>query len=288
MTVPEEGEVVTYEVRDSVAVVTLNRPDYRNAQNSVVTYALDAAFERAVQDDEVKVIVLAGNGKHFCAGHDIGTPGRDHHVHYDNKAVMWWDHVDKPGGDQRYAREMEVYLGMCRRWREIPKPMIAMVQGACIAGGLMLAWVCDMIVASEDAFFSDPVVRMGIPGVEYFAHPWVLGPRFAKEILYTGDRFTARRAYEVGMVNKVVPRADLTSETFAMAERISAMPRMGLALTKRAVNQCEDQMGMRNGMDSVFGLHHFAHAHNAEVGADSLGGMNAKSMKTVSSPDGSK
>ena len=288
MTVPEEGKVVTYEVRDSVAVVTLNRPDYRNAQNSVVTYALDAAFERAVQDDEVKVIVLAGNGKHFCAGHDIGTPGRDHHVHYDNKAVMWWDHVDKPGGDQRYAREMEVYLGMCRRWREIPKPMIAMVQGACIAGGLMLAWVCDLIVASEDAFFSDPVVRMGIPGVEYFAHPWVLGPRFAKEILYTGDRFTARRAYEVGMVNKVVPRADLTSETFAMAERISAMPRMGLALTKRAVNQCEDQMGMRNGMDSVFGLHHFAHAHNAEVGADSLGGMNAKSMKTVSSPDGSK
>jgi len=288
MTVPDEGEVVTYEVRDSVAVVTLNRPDYRNAQNSVVTYALDAAFERAVQDDEVKVIVLAGNGKHFCAGHDIGTPGRDHHVHYDNKAVMWWDHVDKPGGDQRYAREMEVYLGMCRRWREIPKPMIAMVQGACIAGGLMLAWVCDLIVASEDAFFSDPVVRMGIPGVEYFAHPWVLGPRFAKEILYTGDRFTARRAYEVGMVNKVVPRADLTSETFAMAERISAMPRMGLALTKRAVNQCEDQMGMRNGMDSVFGLHHFAHAHNAEVGADSLGGMNAKSMKTVSSQDGSK
>jgi len=280
MTVPEEGEVVTYEVRDSVAVVTLNRPDYRNAQNSVVTYALDAAFERAVQDDEVKVIVLAGNGKHFCAGHDIGTPGRDHHVHYDNKAVMWWDHVDKPGGDQRYAREMEVYLGMCRRWREIPKPMIAMVQGACIAGGLMLAWVCDMIVASEDAFFSDPVVRMGIPGVEYFAHPWVLGPRFAKEILYTGDRFTARRAYEVGMVNKVVPRADLTSETFAMAERISAMPRMGLALTKRAVNQCEDQMGMRNGMDSVFGLHHFAHAHNAEVGTDSLGGMDAKSMKS--------
>jgi enoyl-CoA hydratase len=153
MTVPDEGEVVTYEVRDSVAVVTLNRPDYRNAQNSVVTYALDAAFERAVQDNEVKVIVLAGNGKHFCAGHDIGTPGRDHHVHYDNKAVMWWDHVDKPGGDQRYAREMEVYLGMCRRWREIPKPMIAMVQGACIAGGLMLAWVCDLIVASEDAFF---------------------------------------------------------------------------------------------------------------------------------------
>ncbi|MDI9950881.1 MULTISPECIES: enoyl-CoA hydratase [unclassified Rhodococcus (in: high G+C Gram-positive bacteria)] len=278
MTVPDEGDVVTYEVRDGVAVVTLNRPDYRNAQNSVMTYALDAAFERAVEDDDVKVIVLAGNGKHFSAGHDIGTPGRDHHVHYDNKAVMWWDHVDKPGGDQRFAREMEVYLGMCRRWREIPKPTIAMIQGACIAGGLMLAWVCDLIVASDDAFFSDPVVRMGIPGVEYFAHPWMLGPRFAKEILFTGDRFTAQRAYEVGMVNRVVPREDLEQETLAIAGRIAAMPRFGLALTKKAVNQCEDQMGMRNGMDSVFGLHHFAHAHNAEIDTDPLGGMDAKSM----------
>ncbi|WP_172649863.1 enoyl-CoA hydratase [Rhodococcus opacus] len=278
MTVPDEGDVVTYEVRDGVAFVTLNRPDYRNAQNSVMTYALDAAFERAVEDDNVKVIVLAGNGKHFSAGHDIGTPGRDHHVHYDNKAVMWWDHVDKPGGDQRFAREMEVYLGMCRRWREIPKPTIAMIQGACIAGGLMLAWVCDLIVASDDAFFSDPVVRMGIPGVEYFAHPWMLGPRFAKEILFTGDRFTAQRAYEVGMVNRVVPREDLEQETLAIAGRIAAMPRFGLALTKKAVNQCEDQMGMRNGMDSVFGLHHFAHAHNAEIDTDPLGGMDAKSM----------
>ncbi|WP_051026543.1 enoyl-CoA hydratase [Nocardia higoensis] len=277
--VPDEGDVVTYERRGRVAVITMNRPDYRNAQNSVMTYALDAAFVRAVEDDEVGVIVLAGNGKHFSAGHDIGTPGRDHHVHYENKAVLWWDHVDKAGGDQRFARESEVYLGMCRRWREIPKPTIAMVQGACIAGGLMLAWVCDLIVASEDAFFSDPVVRMGIPGVEYFAHPWMLGPRQAKEFLYTGDRFDAATAKEWGMVNRVVPRADLEAETFALAEKIAAMPRFGLALTKKAVNQAEDLMGMRAGMDSVFGLHHFAHAHNAEVGADSLGGMNARSMR---------
>ncbi|KZF17394.1 enoyl-CoA hydratase, partial [Rhodococcus sp. EPR-134] len=244
----------------------------------VVTYALDAAFQRAVEDDEVKVIVLAGNGPHFSAGHDLGTPGRDHHVEYENKATMWWDHVDKPGGDQRFAREMEVYLGMCRRWREIPKPTIAMVQGACIAGGLMLAWVCDMIVAADDAFFSDPVVRMGIPGVEYFAHPWMVGSRFAKEMLFTGDRFTAQRAYEIGMVNRVVARKHLEKETFELAGRIAEMPRFGLALTKKAVNQCEDQMGMRNGIDSVFGLHHFAHAHNAEVGKDSLGGLDAKAM----------
>ncbi|MBS4101215.1 enoyl-CoA hydratase [Tsukamurella paurometabola] len=275
----DEQEVVTYELRGPVAVVTMNRPEYRNAQNSAMTYALDAAFVRAVENPAVKVIVLAGNGKHFSAGHDIGTPGRDVDQHFENTAVLWWDHVGREGGDQRFARESEVYLGMCRRWREIPKPVIASVQGACIAGALMLAWSCDLIVASDDAFFSDPVVRMGIPGVEYFAHPWVMGPRAAKEFLFTGDRFSAHQAKEWGMVNRVVPRAELEEETLALAERIADMPSFGLALTKKAVNQCEDLMGMRAGMDSVFGLHHFAHAHNAEVsGGDSLGGQSAKSM----------
>jgi enoyl-CoA hydratase len=274
-----DDDVVTYSVTDGLAMITMNRPQYRNAQNSAMTYALDAAFTRAVDDADVHVIVLRGNGEHFSAGHDIGTPDRDHHVHYDNRAVLWWDHLDRPGGDQRFARETEVYLGMCRRWREIPKPVIAMVQGACVAGGLMLAWICDLIVASEDAFFSDPVLRMGIPGVEYFAHPWVLGTRFAKEILYTGDRFTAQRAYEVGMVSHVVPRATLEAETVALATRIAAMPMFGLALTKRAVNQCEDQMGLRNGMDAAFGLHHFAHAHNAELSSDSLGGVGLDAMR---------
>ncbi|WP_112468941.1 enoyl-CoA hydratase [Streptomyces triticisoli] len=285
-TTAAEEEVVTYEVRGPVAVVTLNRPQYRNAQNSRMTYALDAAFTRAVDDDRVKVIVLAGNGKHFCAGHDIGTPGRDIDQTFERKAVIWWDHTDKQGVDQRLARESEVYLGMCRRWREIPKPMIAMVHGACIAGGLMLAWSCDFIVASDDAFFSDPVVRMGIPGVEYFAHPWVMNPRAAKEFLFTGDRFTAQRAHDLGMVNHVVPRAELESTVFALAERISAMPRFGLALAKKAVNQAEDLQGMRTGMDSVFGLHHAAHAHNAEVGADSLAGMDARSMRDSASSSG--
>jgi enoyl-CoA hydratase len=272
-------DVVCYERRGKAAVVTMNRPRYRNAQNSAMTYALDAAFTRAVDDAEVAVIVLAGAGEHFSAGHDIGTPERDVDKSFERRAVLWWDHVDKPGADLRYAREMEVYLGMCRRWREIPKPTIAMVQGACIAGGLMLAWVCDLIVAADDAFFADPVVRMGIPGVEYFAHPWMVGPRFAKEMLFTGDRFDARRAYEMGMVNRVVPRAELAESTFAMAERIATMPRFGLALAKRAVNQCEDLMGMRPGMDSVFGLHHLAHAHNAEVSGNPLAGMDAHTMK---------
>ncbi|WHT17209.1 enoyl-CoA hydratase [Crossiella sp. CA-258035] len=271
--------VVEYVRRDAVAVVTMNRPEYRNAQNSAMTYALDEAFARAVNDPEVKVIVLAGAGEHFSAGHDIGSPGRDADTAFDRKAVLWWDHTDREGGDRRYAREMEVYLGMCRRWREIPKPMVAMVQGACIAGGLMLAWVCDLIVAAEDAFFADPVVRMGIPGVEYFAHPWALGPRAAKEVLFTGDRFSAARAYEWGMVSRVVPRAELAESTFALAERIARMPQFGLALAKRAVNQCEDLMGQRAGMDSVFGLHHLAHAHNAETSPDALAGLDARSMR---------
>jgi enoyl-CoA hydratase len=272
-------EPVRYERRDAIAVITLNRPRYRNAQNSAMTYALDAAFARAVDDDEVTVIVLAGAGDHFCAGHDIGTPGRDVDVSFGRQAVLWWDHVGKAGADARYAREMEVYLGMCRRWREIPKPTIAMVQGACIAGGLMLAWVCDLIVAADDAFFADPVVRMGVPGVEYFAHPWVLGPRFAKEMLFTGDRFGAERAWQLGMVNRVVPRAELAGETLALAGRVAAMPAFGLMLAKRAVNQCEDLMGLRAGMDSVFGLHHLAHAHNAEVSGDALAGQDARTMK---------
>jgi enoyl-CoA hydratase len=278
-TASAEEQVVTYERRGPVAFVTMNRPDYRNAQNSKMTYALDAAFSRAVDDPGVKVIVLGGAGKHFSAGHDIGTPGRDVDQSFERKAVMWWDHVDRDGGDQRFARESEVYMGMCRRWREIPKPTIAKVQGACIAGGLMLAWVCDLIVASDDAFFADPVVRMGIPGVEYFAHPWVMGPRAAKEFLFTGDRFDAQRAREIGMVNQVVSRDDLEAEVIALAERIASMPQFGLALTKKAVNQAEDQMGMRTGMDSVFGLHHFAHAHNAEVSKDSLAGLDARGMR---------
>ncbi|AFY18895.1 enoyl-CoA hydratase [Pseudomonas sp. UW4] len=272
-----EAEVVLYEVRDAVAIVTMNRPEYHNAQNSQMTYALDAAFRRACDDDEVKVIVLRGAGKHFSAGHDIGTPGRDVDKSFD-RASLWYDHVNKPGGEFLYAREQEVYLGMCRRWREMPKPTIAMVQGACIAGGLMLAWVCDLIVASEDAYFADPVVRMGIPGVEYFAHVHELNPRIAKEFLFLGERMPAPRAYQMGMLNRVVPRDELEQQTLDIAGRIAQMPRLGLQLSKQAVNNAEDLMGKRATMDMVFGLHHFAHAHNELVSGDRLGGYDAKAM----------
>jgi len=270
-------DVVLYEVLGPVAIVTMNRPEYNNAQNSQMTYALDKAFQLATNDDEVKVIVLAGNGKHFSAGHDIGTPGRDVDKSFD-RTHLFYDHANKPGGEFLYAREHEVYLGMCRRWRDLPKPTIAMVQGACVAGGLMLAWVCDLIIADDKAFFSDPVVRMGIPGVEYFAHVHELNPRIAKEFLFTGDRMSAERAYQMGMVNRVVPTENLREATFVLAERIAQMPRLGLQLTKQVINNAEDLMGKRSTMDMAFGLHHFAHAHNETVSGDRLGGFDAKAM----------
>jgi enoyl-CoA hydratase len=272
-------QVVVSERRGPVAIVRMNRPAFRNAQNSAMTYALDDAFRAAADDGEVKVIVLAGAGDHFSAGHDIGSPDRDVDVSFPRRASLWWDHVGRPGAESRVAREEEVYLGMCRRWRELPKPTIAMVQGACIAGALMLAWSCDLIIAADDAFFADPVVRMGIPGVEYFAHPWVMGPRFAKEFLFLGERVNAERALALGMVNRVIARDELEGTTLELAERVAAMPALGLALTKMAVNQAEDLMGLRAGMDAAFGLHHLAHAHNAEVGGDHLAGHDARTMR---------
>lgn len=273
----ETDQPVLYTVADGIATVTMNRPDFNNAQNSQMTYALDAAFERAVNDDAVKVIVLRGTGKHFSAGHDIGTPGRDINKPFERKH-LWWDHTNKPGAEQLYAREQEVYLGMCRRWHDMPKPTIAMVQGACIAGGLMLAWVCDLIVASDDAFFQDPVVRMGIPGVEYFAHAHELNPRIAKEFLFLGERMPAERAYQMGMVNRVVARDELEATVYAWAAKIASQPRLGLSLTKTVLNRVEDIQGLRSTMDMAFGYHHFAHAQSQVLGAGQLGGHDAKSM----------
>ena len=273
----ETDTPVTYTVADKVAWVMMDRPQFHNAQNSQMTYALDAAFRRAVDDPGVVAIVLGGEGKHFSAGHDIGTPGRDLHKRFE-RAHLLPDHTDKPAAELLYTREQEVYLGMCRRWRDIPKPTIAMVQGACIAGGLMLAWVCDLIVASDDAFFQDPVSKlMGIPGVEYFAHGFELPPRVAKEFLLLGERMPAERAYGFGMVNKVVPRAELRAAVTAMAAKLAEQKRLGLWLAKQAVNHVEELRGKRSAMDAVFHMHHFAHAQNDLTTGNSLGGVTGKS-----------
>ena len=273
------SDEVLYETDGPVAILTLNRPQFSNAQNVKMLHALDAAFMKAVNDDAVAVIVLRGAGKHFTAGHDIGTPGRDIDQPFDRIATSWYAHADKPGAENLFVREQEAYLGLCRRWRELPKPTIAQVHGACIAGGLMLAWCCDLIVASEDAFFADPVVRMGLPGVEFFAHPFVMSPRKAKEFLFLGDRMSADEAHRVGMINRVVPRDELQQTVLGMAQRIAEKPRFALALTKMAINQAEDRQGLRETMDAVYGLHHLAHAHMALSSDDYIGGQDAKSMK---------
>ncbi len=283
----ETEQPVRYDVEGPIAWITLDRPRYHNAQNSQMTYALDAAFRRAVDDETIRVIVLRGEGKHFSAGHDIGTPGRDLHETFERKHLLA-DHTNKPAAELLYTREQEVYLGMCRRWRDIPKPTIAMVHGACIAGGLMLAWVCDLIVAAEDAFFQDPVGRMGIPGVEYFAHAFELPPRVAKEFILLGERMSAQRAYALGMVNRLAPHAELEQTVRSMAIELASRPRLGNWLTKQAINHVEDLRGKRTAMDAVFHMHHFAHAQNDLVSGNSIGGLDARAMAAANKAEADK
>lgn len=273
----ETDEPVRYEMDGAVAHVIMNRPDFNNAQNSQMTYALDDAFRRAVDNDAIRVIVLRGEGKHFSAGHDIGTPGRDVHKDW-TRAHLLPGHINKPAAEMLYTREHEVYLGMCRRWRDLPKPTIAAVQGACVAGGLMLAWVCDLIVATDDAFFQDPVNRMGIPGVEYFAHGFELPPRVAKEFILLGERLSAERAYNFGMVNRLSTRETLLADVKKMAEELASRPRLGNWLTKQALNHVEDLRGKRTAMDAVYHMHHFAHAQNDLTAENSIGGLDARAM----------
>lgn len=247
---------------ESVARIVMNRPKQRNAQDLQMTYELRDAFDRANADDSVKVIVLAGTDPHFSAGHDLQSDGPIPLADHDHAGT--WAGFAQPGAEGLYAREREIYLDMCERFRSIGKPTIAEVQGRCAAGGLMLAWVCDIIMASEDASFVDPVVALGVAGVEYFAHPFELGIRKAKELLFTADVFDAAEAHRLGMVNQVVPRAELSAMTLAMAERIAAKPSFALKMTKEAVNAAEDAMGRRQAMLSAFVIHQLCHAHNRQ------------------------
>jgi enoyl-CoA hydratase len=250
--------------RPHVAHLVLNRPETRNAQDTAFLYALNDAFDRAAQDDEVKVIVLSANGPHFSSGHDLREQG-GHDNMRKHETVETWSGFGKPGAEAQYAREKEIYVGFCERWRNIPKPTIAQVQGKCIAGGLMLAWACDLIVAADDAQFRDPVLEMGVCGVEFFAHPWEIGVRKAKEWLFTSDWLSADEAKALGMVNQVIPRAELASYTLKMAERIARKPMFALKMTKEAINQTQDAMGRHTAMLQAFSLHQLCHSHNMQI-----------------------
>ena len=184
---------ILYETLPSgIARIVLNRADTRNAQDTAFLYALNDAFDRAAQDDAIKVIVLSANGPHFSSGHDLREVD-GHGNMRKHETVGTWSGFGKPGAEAQYAREQEIYVGFCERWRNIPKPTMALVQGKVIAGGLMLIWPCDLIVAAEDAEFLDHTVAMGVGGAEFFAHPWELGVRKAKEFLFTADGSARRR-----------------------------------------------------------------------------------------------
>lgn len=246
---------------DHVARIVLNRPRQRNAQNTQLLYELNLAFNDAARDDEIKVVILAGVGEHFSAGHDLHEPpAPDNLAPYD--PIGTWCGFGCTGAEGRMGIEKEIYLGVSERLRNFAKPTIAEVQGKCIAGGLMLIWPCDIIVAAEDAMFMDNTVNMGLAGAEFFNHPYELGVRKAKELLFTSGWWDAREAYRLGMVNHVVTRDELTAFTLDLAKRIAVQPLLALRCAKEAVNNAQDAAGRSTVMSAQFALHQLGHAHN--------------------------
>ncbi len=260
-----DGPQVLYErPAPQIARIIMNMPQRRNAQGVIMTQELDDAFRRACHEDDVSVIILAGAGDQFNAGHDLGTdeppdPTADN-------ARGFWGQFDAKGWEGMYARERELYFDMKERWRNAPKPTIAEVQGAVISGGLALTWACDLIVCSEDARFMDNTASaMGVPGAEFFQHGFEMSPRLAKEWLFTGEWMSARTAQQRGMVNHVVPRGELSDFTLELASRVARTNRFTLKLIKESINAAQDAMGRRQAMSYGFALHQIGHLHNMLV-----------------------
>lgn len=255
-------ERVRYETPEpAIARVVLARPETRNAQDHRMLYELDRAFDRAMRDPEVKVVILAADGPHFSSGHDLAeAPGVGDHA-----PVVQAAHHSEPGPFGMYAGEEDYYVGLHWRWRNLGKPTIAQVQGKAIAGGMMLAMPMDLIIASDDAQFSDPVVAFGVNGHEYFLHAWDLGPRKAKEMLFMGSTLSAEECHQLGMVNRVVPRDELEKVTLEIARHIATRPAIGLGLAKRAVNFSMDVQGQQQALTGALAMHHVGHAHHSKI-----------------------
>ncbi|MBM4385053.1 MAG: enoyl-CoA hydratase [Deltaproteobacteria bacterium] len=273
------GDVLYEQPAERVVRIVLNRPDKANAQNLRVLYGLNAALDRACADDAVRAIIIAAAGKHFSSGH--GPMGYDGDWKLRDVAIGTSRGFRQPGPEGHWAFEEEVYFNLCWRWRNLPKPTIAQVQGKVIAGGLMLVWPFDLVVASEDATFQDPVVGFGVNGVEYFGHPWEFGMRKAKEMLFTGRAITARAAKAIGMVNRVVPREKLEAETLALAQEIAEQPMMGLKTAKESLNQTQNEQGFYNALRAAMVVQQLAHAHwgvVAKSGTAPEGPANVKAL----------
>jgi enoyl-CoA hydratase len=262
-------QYLTVESHDegSIVRILLNRPGSRNAQNRGMLVELGDAFLAAEADDAVRVVILGGAGPIFSSGHDLGSKeaiaerrGPDPHPSY---AV---NGATRKGAEARMLQEWHYFYDNTRRWRNLRKITIAQVQGTVYAAGLMLMWACDLIVAAADAEFADVVgTRLGMCGVEYFAHPWEFGARKTKELMLTGDSVTVEEAHRLGMVSKIFPTDELGDRTLEFARRIAALPTMTALLIKESVNQSVDNMGFYNALQACFTLHQLNHAHWAEV-----------------------
>ena len=267
-----EYESILYEVADAVATITMNRPQVANAQDTTLIDEMDDAFTQADADDSVRVVILAGKGKHFSSGHDLRA------LVGDAEPDKWRLMRETPEGLKYHEQVM--YYDRCKRIHDFRKPTIAAVQGSCVAAGLMLACMCDLIVAADDATFSNPVLRMTGAGVELLVEPWELGIRKAKEFLLTGDIIDAQEAWRLGLVNRVVPRAELTEQTRALADRISLVPPATAQVVKDTLNHTADLMGQSDSWKYHFMAHHWM--HNTATAAQALEDRKAKgSMKEV-------
>ncbi len=266
-------QFLTFETFDEgrVARILLNRPETRNAQNRGMLVELHDAFLTAEADDEVRVVILGGEGLMFTSGHDMGSklaveeygPGPGQHV------TRTINGGTREGAETLMLQEWHYFFQNTLRWRNLRKITIAQVHGDVYAAGLMLAWACDLIVGSEEVRFADVVgTRLGMCGVEYFGHPWEFGPRKAKELLLTGDSLDIHEAYRLGMVSKVFSLDELPERTLELAQRIAQVPTMAALLIKESVNQTVDNMGFYNALQACFSLHQLNHSHWAEVRED--------------------
>ena len=271
----EYEQLIYQEPAPKVARIVMNRPLRRNAQGITMTYELDAAFKRACHDDNINVIILAGSGDHFNSGHDISGEAPDN-PSPEQTVGLWGGSYSGKGWEGYYAREKEIYLEITERWRNAPKPTIAEIQGSVISGGVMLTWMCDLIVCSEDARFRDATAaEMGIPGVEFWQHASEMTARQAKEWLMTGGWMTAQEALQRGMVNQVVPKAELAARALALAQTIASRNPFTMKLVKQAINFAQDQAGRKASMDYGFHLHQIGHmqsllVHGVPIDLDSL------------------
>jgi len=268
-----ENKYVSYETLDegTIARIMLNRPGSRNAQNRGLLVELHDSFLAAEADDQVRVVILGGVGPLFSSGHDMGskeaiaerTDGPDRHP------TTLINGGTRKGAEARMLQEWHYFYENTKRWRNLRKITVAQVQGTVFAAGLMLMWACDLIVAADNVRFADVVgTRLGMYGVEYFAHPWEFGPRKTKELMLTGDSLSVDEAHDLGMVSKIFPLDDLGERTVEFARRIAQLPTMTALLIKESVNQTVDNMGFYNGLQACFTLHQLNHSHWAELHDD--------------------